>query len=103
MNPRISAVAAHDDYILLLTFTNGEIRHFDMKPYLGYPAFEPLRQIAFFKLASVSHGTVTWPREVDFDPDTLYLEGQPAKREEQAADSGQSTGPAVVIQPSLQV
>ncbi|MBI5909414.1 MAG: DUF2442 domain-containing protein [Betaproteobacteria bacterium] len=85
MNPRISAVAAHDDYALLLTFTNGEMRHFDMKPYLGYPVFEPLRQIAFFKLARASHGTVTWPREIDFDPDTLYLEGRPAKHEEHAA------------------
>lgn len=85
MNPRISAVAAHDDYALLLTFTNGEMRYFDMKPYLGYPAFEPLRQIAFFKLARASHGTVTWPKEIDFDPDTLYLEGRPAKHEEQAA------------------
>ena len=103
MNPRVSAVSALDDHVLLLTFTNGEMRHFDMKPYLGYPAFEPLRQIAFFKLARVGHGTITWPGEVDFDPDTLYLEGQPAKREEQAAASGQSTEPAVVIQPSLQV
>jgi hypothetical protein len=85
MNPRIVAVIAHDDYALLLTFYNGEIRHFDMKPYLVYPAFEPLRQIAFFKLARVSHGTVTWPKEIDFDPDTLYLEGRPAKLEEQAA------------------
>ena len=85
MNPRISAVIARDDYALLLTFTNGEIRQFDMKPYLAYPAFEPLRQIAFFKLARVSHGTVTWPKEIDFDPDTLYLEGRPAKIEEHAA------------------
>lgn len=85
MNPRIVAVTAHDDYALLLTFTNGEIRHFDMTPYLGCPAFEPLRQVAFFKLARASHGTVTWPGEIDFDPDTLYLEGQPAKLEEQAA------------------
>lgn len=85
MNPRIIAVATHDDYTLRLTFTNGEIRQFDITPYLGYPAFEPLRQVAFFKLAQVSHGTVTWPKEIDFDPDTLYLEGQPVKREEQAA------------------
>jgi len=85
MNPRISAVIARDDYALLLTFTNGEIRQFDMKPYLAYPAFAPLRQIAFFKLARVSHGTVTWPKEIDFDPDTLYLEGRPAKLEEHAA------------------
>jgi len=56
-----------------------------MTPYLGYPAFEPLRQVAFFKLARVSHGTVTWPNEIDFDPDTLYLEGRSAKLEEQAA------------------
>ena len=85
MNPRITAVTAHDDYILLLTFANGEVRHFNMTPYLGYPAFEPLRQAAFFKLARASHGTVVWPKEIDFDPDTLYLEGRPAKLEDQAA------------------
>ena len=85
MNPRITAGTAHDDYTLLLTFTNEEKRHFDMTPYLGYPAFEPLRQIAFFKLARTSHGTVTWPKEIDFDPDTLYIEGKPEKHEKQAA------------------
>ncbi len=81
MNPRISAVTAHDNYILLLTFTNGETRRFDMTPYLGYAAFKPLRQASFFKLARAEHGTVTWPKEIDFDPDTLYLEGQPVKQE----------------------
>ena len=85
MNPRIGAVTAYDDHTLRLTFTNGEIRHFDTTPYLGYPAFEPLRQIAFFKLAKAGHGTVTWPKEIDFDPDTLYLESKPAKLEEQMA------------------
>ena len=85
MNPRITAVAARDDYTLLLTFTNGEIRYFDITPYLDYPAFEPLRQIAFFKLARASHGTVAWPKEIDFDPDTLYLESEPAKLEKHAA------------------
>lgn len=85
MNPRITAVTAHDDYTLLLTFTNGETRRFDMTPYLAYTAFEPLRQISFFKLARAGHGTVTWPKEIDFDPDALYLEGQPVKQERQVA------------------
>ncbi len=85
MNPRITAVTAHDDHTLLLTFTDGETRHFDIAPYLGYPAFEPLRQVVFFKLAKASHGTVTWPKEIDFDPDTLYLESKPAKLEGLAA------------------
>lgn len=82
MNPRIAAVTAQDDHSLLLTFTNGEKRHFDMTPYLGYPVFEPLRQVAFFKLARAGHGTVAWPQEIDFDPDTFYLESRPAKLEE---------------------
>ncbi len=85
MNPRIAAVAAHDDHTLLLTFANGETRRFDMTPYLGYPAFEPLRQLSFFKLARAGHGTVTWPSEIDFDPDTLYLEGVPVEQERQVA------------------
>ena len=85
MNPRITAVTALDDYTLHLTFSNGEIRHFDMTPYLGYPAFEPLRQAAFFKLARASHGTVIWPKEIDFDPDTLYLEGRTVQLEKQVA------------------
>jgi hypothetical protein len=84
MNPRITAVTAHDDYSLLITFTNGEIRHFDITPYLRYPVFEPLRQLAFFKLAKIGHGTVTWPKEIDFDPDTFYLESKPAMLEEQS-------------------
>ncbi len=85
MNPRIAAVTAQDDHSLLLTFANGEKRHFDMTPYLVYPVFKPLRQVTFFKLAQVGHGTVTWPQEIDFDPDTLYLESRPAKLEEQRA------------------
>lgn len=85
MNPRIAAVTAHDDHTLLLTFTNGETRHFDMAPYLAYLAFEPLRQVSFFKLARTGHGTVTWPQDIDFDPDTLYLEGRPVGQERQVA------------------
>ncbi len=49
MNPRISEVlAAQDNYALVLNFANGETRVFDLSPYLGYPVFEPLREIGFF-------------------------------------------------------
>jgi hypothetical protein len=33
MNPRVKAVKANPDYTLTLTFTNGEIKVFDVKPY----------------------------------------------------------------------
>lgn len=76
MNPRITQVVANDDHTLTLTFTNGEVRSFDIRPYLGYTAFHPLQNLAAFKLARPHHGTVAWPNEIDFDPDTLYLESK---------------------------
>ncbi len=76
MNPRITEVTPHTDHSLTLTFANGEIRRFDLAPYLRYPCFEPLKQTAFFLLARCDHGTVAWPQNIDFDPDTLYLESK---------------------------
>ena len=60
------------DFGLLLTFTNGEQRHFDMRPYLHYPVFRRLENPAFFALARVDYSTVTWPGEIDIAPETLY-------------------------------
>lgn len=76
MNPRVKSVTAHADHSLTLVFVNGEIKRFDMRPYLGYPVFAPLTNIGFFKLAQVGHGTVIWPQDLDFSPDTLYLDSQ---------------------------
>ena len=79
MNPRIQQVLSADDgHTLTLEFANGETRIFDLSPYLVYPVFERLRDIGFFKLARAAHGTVVWPHDIDFDPDTLFLESRPA-------------------------
>ena len=77
MNPRVTQVVPLAGYGLILTFSNGETRRFDLSPYLRYPVFEPLRNEGFFMLAKPSHGTVAWTDEIDFDPDTLYLESVP--------------------------
>ncbi len=34
MNPAIVKVKPADDFRLILSFANGEVRRFDMKPYL---------------------------------------------------------------------
>lgn len=57
---------------LLVTFQNGERRCFDMAPYLQYPVFQKLKNPAFFSLARVDYGTVTWPGDIDIAPETLY-------------------------------
>lgn len=79
MNPRVVDVVAEKNHILVLLFSNGERRRFDVSPYLHYPVFQPLVDEGFFRLAHADHGTVCWPTDIDFDPDTLYLESSPAK------------------------
>ena len=75
MLPEVIAVQALPDHHLLLTFENGEHKHFDMSPYLHYPVFHPLQNPGFFSLVKVNYGTVTWPGEIDIAPERLYLEG----------------------------
>ena len=74
MNPRVRDVKPQTDYRLLLTFTNGEVKVFDMKPYLNYNMFKPLKNIDFFNAVRPSHGTIQWENEADLCPDTVYLD-----------------------------
>ena len=78
MLPRPTAVIASEDYKLKITFNNGEIRVFNVSPYLIYPAFEALKASSLFMKARVEHNTVLWNEEVDIAPESLYLESTPA-------------------------
>ncbi|MGB5734807.1 MAG: DUF2442 domain-containing protein [Thiohalocapsa sp.] len=60
-----------------MTFPTGERRCFDMRPYLGYTVFRRLENPAFFDLARVDYGIVTWPGEIDIAPATLYEQSVP--------------------------
>ncbi len=77
MNPRARHVNALSENKLRIIFTNGEVRIFDVTPYLSYPVYEPLRNPSFFQKAFVIYGTVAWNETIDLDPDTLYLESTP--------------------------
>ena len=78
MNPRVSSVVSLENHALLVQFTNGEQRRMDVRPYLAYPVFERLREPEFFALVQADHGTVDWPGGIDLDPDSVYLESNPA-------------------------
>ncbi len=69
---RVRSVEIEPNFHLRLTFTNGETRCFDMRPYLDLPVFRRLRDPAFFALAHVEYGTVVWPGAIDIAPETLY-------------------------------
>lgn len=68
----IAVQANPADYTLSLEFENGERRVFDMKPYLDWKPFAPLKARELFEQAFIGYGTVVWPGNIDFSPVTLY-------------------------------
>jgi hypothetical protein len=72
----VCEVKAAPDHLLHLVFNTGEKRYFNMKPYLVYPVFKRLQNPAFFSLARIDYGTVTWPGDIDIAPETLYHESK---------------------------
>ena len=63
------------DYMLQLTFENGEQKQFDMKPYLEFEIFRELKDPGKFNLVRVSFDSIEWENEADIDPELLYSEG----------------------------
>ena len=76
MNPRIKEVEYKSKHKLVLTFVSGELKEFDLAPYLHYPVYEKLNDETFCSKVKVINGTVAWDDIIDFDPDTLYLESK---------------------------
>ena len=77
MSPYIKRIRPLDDYRLEILFENGELRIFDVKPYLQRGIFVRLQNRAIFQAARVVAGSVEWPDGLDLSYDTLYLESQP--------------------------
>ena len=76
MTPDVIKVVATPDFFMNVEFATGEMRRFDMRPYLQYPAFAELKQPGVFLRARVEHGTVAWSEDIDISPDTIFLRGQ---------------------------
>jgi len=74
MNPRVVSVKPEPDYRLLLTFTNGEVRNFDVKPYLNKGIFSELKDVSLFNTVHPDGLSVEWANEAAICPDTLYMD-----------------------------
>ncbi|HYT49630.1 MAG TPA: DUF2442 domain-containing protein [Pyrinomonadaceae bacterium] len=72
---KVVAAQANSNFTLDVKFSDGSIRRFDVKPYLNRGIFKELSDVDYFKQVRVAFGTVQWPHEQDFAPETLYLDG----------------------------
>ena len=75
MNPRVTAVAPRNDFILEVIFSNQERKLFDVKPYLDKGIFKELRNRDVFNSVKVDNGSISWVGGQDLGPDTLYIDG----------------------------
>ena len=78
MNPRVTHVKPEQNFSLLLTFTNGEVKRFDVKPYLEIGIFKELQDVSVFNSVKPFLGSIQWSNGVDLCPDTLYMESLPS-------------------------
>jgi hypothetical protein len=68
----VMKVVPSDDFQLLVTFSTGETKKFDARPYLEKGVFTRLKNPELFKQAYVAYDTVCWPGDLDIAPETLY-------------------------------
>ena len=73
MNPLVQSVEALPDHRLRLVFDNGEVRFFDLEPYLDKGVFRELQDKKLFAKARVVAGSIEWPGEIDLSHDTLFV------------------------------
>jgi hypothetical protein len=76
MNPRVKNVSPNNDYTITITFTNDEVKVFDMKPYLNIGIFRELKDFHVFNSVRPFLGSIQWKNGQDLCPDTLYLQGK---------------------------
>ncbi len=74
MYPRPCEVRALPNYCVWVRFTDGVTGTVDLSSLAGTGVFSAWLQPGFFERVFVSpeSATVTWPGELDLDPDVLY-------------------------------
>ncbi|MEW6530574.1 MAG: DUF2442 domain-containing protein [Thermodesulfobacteriota bacterium] len=76
---QIKKVVPRRNFFLVLEFDNGEVRLFDVKPYLRGTLFEPLKDEGLFRQVEVEKdfGGLVWPNGADLCADMVYMHAEP--------------------------
>ena len=72
MRPKAIDVKPLKNYMLEVVFDNGEIKIFDVKPYLKFKLFDELEDENKFKKVKIAGLSIEWENGADICPDELY-------------------------------
>ena len=73
MMPTVISVKPEQGYILTINFSNGEVRCFDVNPYLDKGVFKELKDLSKFNSVHIDGLSVEWDNEAALCPDTVYF------------------------------
>jgi len=70
-------VQALDNYFIKVSFSNGKIKTYDVKPLLNKDAFVSLKNKDAFSNVRIMYNTVFWDinKGIDLDASVLYWDG----------------------------
>jgi len=77
LQPEVTCVVPLKDYKLDLTFDTGEMRVFDVTPYISGDWYGQLLDIEYFSSVRVAERTVKWAGGQDIAPHELYELSEP--------------------------
>lgn len=72
LRPTVKKVDTLSAFRLLLEFDNGEVKIFDVKPYIRGKWYSELGDDAYFQSVMVNGYSVEWANGQDLCPDELY-------------------------------
>lgn len=78
LRPTATKVVPLNDYMLRVSFDNGEVKEFDVKPYIRGNWYGELSDTAYFKSVFANGYTIEWANGQDICPDELYFNSKPA-------------------------
>ncbi len=61
-----------NDYVLRITFSNGEVRLVDFTPLMQKGICRKLQDLDYFKSFTLDPFTIDWNDEIGFAPEYLY-------------------------------
>jgi hypothetical protein len=76
---KVTEVKPLENYRLEISFNTGETRVFDVSPYLDKGIFTELRDPSCFRSVRLAFGSIAWPNDQDFGPESLYVESRDKK------------------------
>ena len=74
MTPKIKKIQYKKNYIYHIQFEDKSEGDVDFEQFLWGEVFDELKNVSYFKKASIDKigGTISWPNGADVAPETLY-------------------------------